>query len=96
MDMTPGENEMIRAIIFDLDDTLYGYEALDREARVRVRELACGELGIPAEAYEEAYSHGRSETKRQLGDVAALHNRLLSEDAGISGGESGAHVAADV
>lgn len=68
---------MIKAVIFDLDDTLYGYEALDREGRCRVRELVCEKLGTSAEAYEEAYSYGRSETKRQLGDVAASHNRLL-------------------
>ena len=47
---------MIKAVIFDLDDTLYGYEALDKEARMRVRALVCGELGIAAEDYEEAYS----------------------------------------
>jgi putative hydrolase of the HAD superfamily len=68
---------MIKAVIFDLDDTLYGYEALDKEARMRVRALVCGELGIAAEDYEEAYAYGRGETKRQLGDVAASHNRLL-------------------
>ena len=45
---------MIKAVIFDLDDTLYGYEALDKEARMRVQALACGELGIAAEDYEEA------------------------------------------
>ena len=40
---------MIKAVIFDLDDTLYGYKELDKEARVRVRELVCGELGTSAE-----------------------------------------------
>ena len=45
---------MIKAVIFDLDDTLYGYEALDREARERVRALVCGELRIAAEAYDRA------------------------------------------
>lgn len=68
---------MISAVIFDLDDTLYEYGALDKEAWGKVRELACGELGISAAAYEEAYSYGRRETKRQLGNVAASHNRLL-------------------
>ena len=56
---------MIKAVIFDLDDTLYGYEALDKEARMRVRALVCGELGIAAEDYEEAYAYGRGETKRE-------------------------------
>lgn len=68
---------MIRAVIFDLDDTLYGYGELDREARRRVRDYTCGELGISEQEYEEAYLYGRSETKRQLGDVAASHNRIL-------------------
>lgn len=70
-------NGMIRAVIFDLDDTLYGYGELDREARGRVREYTCGELGIAERVYDEAYAYGRGETKRQLGDVAASHNRLL-------------------
>ena len=68
---------MIKAVIFDLDDTLYGCEALDREARNRVKEYVCGQLGISGQRYDEAYAYGRSETKRRLGDVAASHNRLL-------------------
>ena len=70
---------MIRAVIFDLDDTLYEYGPLDKEAWGKVRELACGELGISVAVYEEAYSYGRRETKRQLENVAASHNRLLYE-----------------
>lgn len=68
---------MIRAVIFDLDDTLYGYKALDREAGDRVKKYTCEKLGLAEQVYEEAYVYGRSETKRQLGDVAASHNRIL-------------------
>lgn len=68
---------MIKAIIFDLDDTLYAYEPLDEEACRRVQEYACAELGITVQQYEEAFLYGRSETKRSLGDVAACHNRML-------------------
>ena len=68
---------MIKAVILDLDDTLYAYKPLDEEARARVREYICERLDITAQKYEEAYRFGRSETKRQLGDVAASHNRLL-------------------
>ncbi len=68
---------MIKAVICDLDETLYAYAPLDREARERVRRLACGELGITEQQYDEAYLFGREETKRQLGDVGASHNRLL-------------------
>ncbi|MCM1296730.1 MAG: HAD family hydrolase [Muribaculaceae bacterium] len=68
---------MVKAVILDLDNTLYAYDPLDREARARVRELACGKLGIEAQRYEEAYLFGREETKRRLGDVGASHNRML-------------------
>lgn len=68
---------MIKAVIFDLDDTLYAYEPLDVEAGIRVRNYACEKLGITEQQYEEAYRFGRSETKRQLGDVGASHNRML-------------------
>ncbi|MCM1121228.1 MAG: HAD family hydrolase [Eubacterium sp.] len=68
---------MVKAVILDLDDTLYAYEPLDIEARARVRAATCERLGMTAEEYDEAYLFGRNETKRQLGDVGASHNRLL-------------------
>ncbi len=68
---------MIKAVILDLDDTLYAYEPLDKEARARVRAYTCEQLGITAEEYDEAYLFGRNETKHQLGDVGASHNRML-------------------
>lgn len=68
---------MIKAVIFDLDDTLYAYESLDQEARKRVRDFTCQSLDISEDNYNEAYQFGRTETKKQLGDVGASHNRLL-------------------
>lgn len=68
---------MVRAVILDLDDTLYAYEPLDAVAGARVQNYTCEQLGITVQQYEEAYLYGRSETKRQLGDVGASHNRLL-------------------
>lgn len=68
---------MVKAVILDLDDTLYAYGPLDAEARTRVRDYACEQLGITGEQYDEAYLFGRNETKRQLGDVGASHNRML-------------------
>lgn len=68
---------MIRAVIFDLDNTLYAYDPLDKEAGERVREYVCREIGITAEQYEKAYLFGRNETKKQLHDVGASHNRML-------------------
>lgn len=68
---------MIKAVIFDLDDTLYAYEPLDREAGKRVQDFTCQSLGISEDQYQEAYQLGRTETKKQLGNVGASHNRLL-------------------
>lgn len=68
---------MIKAVVFDLDNTLYAYDSLDREAGQRVQDFICRTLGISEDKYREAYQFGRAETKKQLGDVAASHNRLL-------------------
>ena len=45
---------MIQAVIFDLDDTLYDYKALDREAGRRVQDLVCRTLHIDEAEYLEA------------------------------------------
>ena len=68
---------MIKAVVFDLDNTLYAYDPLDQEAGQRVQDFTCRMLGISKDRYQEAYQFGRAETKRKLGNVAASHNRLL-------------------
>ncbi len=68
---------MIKAAIFDLDDTLYGYKALDREAGDRVKMLVCKNLKVSEERYEEAFKRGRKVTKDILGNTGASHNRML-------------------
>lgn len=68
---------MIQAMIFDLDDTLYAYEPLDKKARDKVEKYTCEILGISVEQYREVYAFGRQETKKKLSEVGAGHNRLL-------------------
>lgn len=68
---------MLQAIIFDLDDTLYAYNPLDKKARANVEKFTCEMLDISSEQYKEAYQFGRQETKKRLPDVGAGHNRLL-------------------
>ena len=68
---------MIRAVILDLDNTLYAYEPLSAEAAAKVRTFICGRLKITEPQYEEAFRFGREQTKRQLGETGASHNRLL-------------------
>lgn len=68
---------MIKAVIFDLDDTLYDYKALERAAFECVGELVRERLGVSEEQYEEAFMRARQVTKEKLGETAASHSRML-------------------
>lgn len=68
---------MIRAVVFDLDDTLYDYESLDREAMENLCSFTRGRLGITREAFFDAFKRARKETKETLEGTGASHNRML-------------------
>jgi len=68
---------MIKAVIFDLDGTLYDYNALEKEAFAAVGELVLEKIGVSERQYEQAFARARLEVKKVLGDVAAAHNRML-------------------
>lgn len=68
---------MIKAVIFDLDGTLYDYNTLEREAFGRAGALVRERIGVTEEQYEEAFGRARLEVKRILGEVASSHNRML-------------------
>lgn len=68
---------MIGAVVFDLDDTLYDYAGLDREASEKMCALACERLAVSPEKFREAYAAARRDTKSVLGGTAAGHNRVL-------------------
>lgn len=68
---------MIRAVIFDLDGTLYDYNTLEKEAFTAVGELVLEKIGVSEEQYGKAFARAKAEVKKVLGDVAASHNRML-------------------
>ena len=68
---------MLRAVIFDLDDTLYEYEELNRIATAKLCAFTCERLRVSEQRFYAAYDWGRRETKRTLGNTGASHNRLL-------------------
>lgn len=68
---------MLRGILFDLDDTLYDYKGLERNAKESAEDYAESVLKIERDKFREAFREGREVVKRQLPYVAAGHNRLL-------------------
>ncbi|MCY9517642.1 HAD family hydrolase [Paenibacillus apiarius] len=68
---------MIKAGIFDLDDTLYQYEDINK---IAIRELCtytCNLLNIERDLFYKAFEYGRNSTKSGLKDCAAQHNRMI-------------------
>jgi putative hydrolase of the HAD superfamily len=66
-----------QAILFDLDDTLYGYERPHLRAMEAVREKVQRSLSVAAAPFDEAFRRARTEVKKLLGETASSHNRLL-------------------
>lgn len=68
---------MIKAIIFDLDDTLYSYNELNEQGINEICNYTCEKLEIKKEKFYEAFDKAKKDVKTALGDVASSHNRLL-------------------
>jgi len=68
---------MLKAMVFDLDDTLYDYHSLHTEAMKALEKYACGHYGVETEQFRSAWNTAREETKREQGCTAASHNRML-------------------
>lgn len=68
---------MIKGVIFDLDDTLYDYESVNKIVLEDLYTYASNLLGISRREFKVAYLCGREETKRLISNCASVHNRLL-------------------
>lgn len=68
---------MIKAVIFDLDDTLYDYETINQQAMEAVCQKFTKILEISLEEFKEAFQWGKQETKRTMHDCASRHNRII-------------------
>lgn len=68
---------MIKAVIFDLDDTLYEYNSINERAIDVVCERYANILRISSDTFRKAFEWGRSETKSTIRDSAACHNRMI-------------------
>lgn len=68
---------MIKAVIFDLDDTLYEYKRINELAIKELCTYTCNSFKITEQEFEEAFLWARMQTKDVLKNTAACHNRLL-------------------
>ena len=78
---TPIDNiQKPKAILFDLDNTLYPYQINHDRAINAVSSKAYNLLGLSAADFTKQYSIARTAVKQCLGPVAASHSRLLYFD----------------
>lgn len=64
-------------VIFDLDDTIYDYEYCNYVAEKELFQFISTCFEIPMEQSEKLFYQSKEIVKKQLGNVASSHNRLL-------------------
>lgn len=68
----------IRAVVFDLDNTLYDYNACNYKAEEQLVRTISGDFKITQDEARDLLKNAKRNIKKQLGEnVAASHNRLL-------------------
>lgn len=68
---------MIKAVVFDLDNTLYDYDTCDKFAMFELKRYCMDLFQIGEDEFAQKYSLAKEITKKRLGTVAASHNRML-------------------
>lgn len=68
---------MIKAVIFDIDNTLYSYDDTHPAALAAVCEYGQRELGIPGEELAALLKQHNKTITAELGPQASIHNRML-------------------
>lgn len=68
---------MIKAVIFDVDNTLYSYTEAHKAAFDVLAAYADRELGLPRPLFEKLHQKTEHELRLYMGEVAALHNRCI-------------------
>lgn len=68
---------MIKAVVFDLDDTVYDYQLCDKYAMEKLRRHCMDVFLISKDDFDQAYGKAKKIVKERLGSVGASHNRML-------------------
>ena len=83
-----------KAVLFDLDDTLYEYAPCNRHALAAVRDVLGGAFEIPAQEFHALHDEVRGQLARELRGQAASHNRALFFKRMVEAVAGGPHPAA--
>jgi putative hydrolase of the HAD superfamily len=67
----------VRALLVDLDDTLYDYAPVDEAARNALFSAISSDLGLGRNVVEKTWNESRARVKARLGKRASSHSRLL-------------------
>ncbi len=68
---------MIKAVIFDLDNTLYDYDLLNDAAIKNAGIWLCQQIKISYDEFTSAFEKGRYKTKEFMKNCASQHNRII-------------------
>lgn len=68
---------MIKAVIFDVDNTLYSYTRAHEAAFGALLAYAGQTLGLSETFFKELHQKTENELRAYMGNVAALHNRCI-------------------
>lgn len=69
---------MIKAFVFDIDNTLYSYDAAHTAAFQAVTDCACRTFGLTPDEFAALHRRGNRLLQERVGSVtAAIHNRLI-------------------
>ena len=70
-------NSKIKAVVFDIDDTLYPAEECYEYGRIQLGLYCKDKFGFFESEFNEYFSEAKKITKSKLGNVASSHNRFL-------------------
>ena len=68
---------MIKAVFFDVDDTLFSFQKAHRAAMVPLCQYVWEQLQIPLEEFVLAYDTQYRRMEEEIGPQAAIHNRMI-------------------
>lgn len=68
---------MIKAVVFDLDNTIYNYDECHIVAMKQLEEYVCDKYGLNKVDFRKNFELAKDEVKELLGNTGASHNRML-------------------